>query len=133
MQKESNTLEGLEKQRLRLPSAASSEVSLDFMQGMADRMAVSFHKYGPIADAYPDKVNAIDSLIARLAKYRATKNKEYLMDAANFAMIEFMRPSVRGAFFKATDHEGSPGRVWNADDFGDVEISRRANDGTPQG
>lgn len=118
---------------LKLAASAVSEVSADFLQGMLDRMAVSFHKYGSIAEVYPDKVNALDSLRLRLEKYRSTRNKEYLIDVANFAMIEFILPAIRGAYFKNTDHEGSPGRVWNADDYGDKETSRRANDGTPQG
>lgn len=36
-------------------------------------------------------------------------NTEYLMDAANGAMIEFASPQVPGAAFKATDTEGSTG------------------------
>ena len=39
-----------------------TEVSEEFIRGMRDRMVVSFHKYGPVADAYPDKVDAIGSL-----------------------------------------------------------------------
>src|SRR4051812_32161676 len=56
-----------------------SEVSRQFLQGMADRMAVSFHKYGKVADAYPVKVDAINSLMTRLRKYRDTGNTEWLM------------------------------------------------------
>ena len=46
------------------PSVPDSEVSREFIQGMADRMGVSFCKYGAVADAYPQKVDAIDSLKA---------------------------------------------------------------------
>ena len=88
----------------------SSEFSEPFAQGMRDRMVVSFYKYGPVADAYPHKVNAITSLTDRLRKYAETKNTEFLIDAANFAMIEFMHPSVDGAFFAGTDDDQSPGR-----------------------
>ena len=28
-----------------------TEISIPFIQGMIDRMMVSFHKYGPVADA----------------------------------------------------------------------------------
>lgn len=90
---------------------------------MANRMAVSFYKYGKLADAYPHKVSAVDSLKARLKLYLEggmvkgenilPGNTEYLMDVANFAMIEFLRPSVAQASFVATDSSGSPGRVWN--------------------
>lgn len=120
-----------------------TEYSTTFIRGMVARMALSFVKYGKVADAYPTKVNAIESLFARLVCYLGverfrqlagqaigkaevieqkmreknpnfrTGNTEYLIDAGNFAMIEFMRPAVGGAFFEPTDNNGSPGRVWN--------------------
>lgn len=88
-----------------------SEYSHEFLQGMVDRMAMSFYKYGRVADAYPHKVDALKSLRDRLRKYDETGNTEFLMDAANFAMIEFMHPSLPGAFYQATDADQSPGRV----------------------
>jgi hypothetical protein len=90
-----------------------SEFSERFAQGMADRMAVSYCKYGPVADAYPDKVDAIASLKTRLERYEQDGNAEWLMDVANFAMIEFMCPRHPLAHFVATDSDQSPGRVWN--------------------
>ena len=93
-----------------------SEFSDRFVGLMKNRMRVSFYKYGLVADAYPSKVNAIKSLQQRLDKYAETGNTEYLVDAANFAMIEFMRPAHPTAFFKATDSDGSPGRVDNDGD-----------------
>ncbi len=89
-----------------------SEFSQEFMDGMLSRMAVSFHKYGAVKDAYPHKVSALKSLQQRLKKYEATGNLEYLIDAANFAMIEFMCPAREDAFFEPTDSDGSPGRYW---------------------
>lgn len=86
------------------------ETDETFIQGMKDRMVVSYYKYGPLREAYPDKISALASLQDRLRKYAETKNTEYLIDAANFAMIEFMAPSLEGAFFAGTDDDGSPGR-----------------------
>jgi hypothetical protein len=106
-----------------LKAAPDSEFSTTFAQGMANRMAVSYHKYGPVAEAYPKKVDAIESLKTRLDLYMnggvlkgakiESGNTEYLMDVANFAMIEFMHPKHPKAYFKATDSSGSPGRNWN--------------------
>jgi hypothetical protein len=87
-----------------------TEVSHQFMQGMADRMAVSYHKYGAVAEAYPVKVDAIESLKDRLFMYRRTGNTEWLIDAANFCMIEFMCPAHENAHFESTDSDASPGR-----------------------
>ncbi len=90
-----------------------TEYSQEFLDGMLNRMAVSFHKYGPVADAYPHKVSALRSLRQRLAEYERTGNTEFLIDAANFAMIEFMHPSHEQAHFRATDSSESPGRRWH--------------------
>lgn len=89
-----------------------TEFSEAFTQGCVDRMGVSYCKYGAVADAYPDKVDAIASLRKRLERYEETGNTEWLMDVANFAMIEFMRPRSGRAHFRATDSAESPGRVW---------------------
>ena len=88
----------------------STEISEPFIEGMRNRMKVSYHKYGPVASAYPDRVNAIASLQDRLRKYAETGNTEYLMDAANFAMIEYMYPTHPQGHFQGTDDDGSPGR-----------------------
>lgn len=88
----------------------ATEFSEPFVAGMRARMVMSYYKYGALADAYPEKVNAVSSLTDRLRKYAETGNTEFLMDAANFAMIEYMRPSHPHAHFEATDDDASPGR-----------------------
>lgn len=87
-----------------------TEFSEPFVDGMKDRMVVSYYKYGPVAEGFPHKVNAISSLMDRLQAYADTGNTEYLMDVANFAMIEFMLPAHPQAHFKPTDSDGSTGR-----------------------
>jgi hypothetical protein len=89
----------------------ASEFSEDFVEKMRARMAMAFYKYGPIKDAYPHKVSALESLRQRLQRYEETGNTEWLVDAANFAMIEFMLPSHKNAHFRATDSRESPGRA----------------------
>jgi hypothetical protein len=121
-----------------------SEFSTAFMQGMLDRMCNSFHKYGPVAEAFPEKADAVRCILLRLAVYMGKTsfldgvsapaaagdhNTEWLMDVANFAMIEFMHPRDPHAHFAATPAEESPGRVWAPDEEdGSVEVSQRAND-----
>lgn len=92
-----------------------SEVSREFLQGMADRMSTSFFKYGRVAEAYPKRVNALASLATRLDRYETSGNTEWLMDVANFAMIEFMCPAHPSAHYKPTDSKASPGRVWHGE------------------
>lgn len=88
-----------------------SEFSRQFIQGMINRMGVSYYKYGALARAYPHDLSAIESMKQRLNAYLDTGNTEYLMDAANFMMIEFMRPSLLNAHYTPTDSDGSPGRT----------------------
>lgn len=87
-----------------------TEFSKPFVTHMQNAMVVSFYKYGALAEAYPHKVDAVGSLTERLRKYAETGNTEYLVDVANFAMIEFMHPRHPQAFFEGTDDSGSPGR-----------------------
>ncbi|QDT07787.1 hypothetical protein K227x_62150 [Rubripirellula lacrimiformis] len=96
-----------------MTSVPKSEFNEEFVEMMRSRMLVSFHKYGPIRDAYPHKVDAIASLQTRLREYERTGNTEFLIDAANFAMIEFMCPSHDQSHFRATDANASPGRNWH--------------------
>ena len=96
------------------PGVPHTEFSHEFVRGMVNRMGVSYCKYGAVAEAYPHRVDAIASLKQRLDKYAADGNTEWLMDVANFAMIEFMRPRHPQAHFAATDSHQSPGRVWTS-------------------
>lgn len=89
-----------------------SEFDADFVVKMIRAMMVSYHKYGRVADAYPIKFDAASDIRARMRKYRETGNKHYLVDAANFAMIEAMHPAPeRGAVWGSNDASDSPGRT----------------------
>lgn len=94
-----------------LEKILKTEFSEGFVQKMRNRMIASFCKYGPVAEGYPENVDAIASLKVRLEKYEETGNTEYLCDVGNFAMIEFMLPRHPKAHFKAEDSGASPGRV----------------------
>ena len=75
-----------------------------------NRVEVSFHKYGPAKINFGDKlVDAIKSHDLCVEKYEETGNTEYLLDAANYLMFEFMYPHKEGAYFKATDSNESAG------------------------
>lgn len=75
-----------------------------------NRVELSFYKYGSAKTNFGDKlVNALESHDLCIKKYQETGNTEYLCDAANYLMFEFMYPQQKGAFFKATDSGGSAG------------------------
>ena len=77
-----------------------NEYSERFDQLRKNRVEMSFHKYGPAKTNFKDKlVDALKTHDLCIEKYKETKNTEYLVDAANYLMFEFMYPQREGAFF----------------------------------
>lgn len=83
-----------------------TEYSEQFDKIRKDMMIMLYYKYGPLKDNYGTYkcMNAIENLKIRLDKYLETGNTEYLADVANFAMLEFMNPSIEGAKYTPTDN-----------------------------
>lgn len=87
-----------------------TEYSSRFDELRRNRVEVSFYKYGSAKKNFGDHlVNALETMQMCIEKYKDTKNTEYLCDAANYLMFEFMYPSLDGAYFKATDSSQSAG------------------------
>lgn len=82
-----------------------TEYSQKFDDIRKNMMVVSYYKYGPLRDNYGKYkcMDAVGNMKKRLEKYLETGNTEFLADVANFAMIEFMNPSIPGATYKPTD------------------------------
>src|SRR6185369_3705489 len=89
-------------------SVPLDHADMEFIQYMLNRRMQGFHKYGH-AMKQQDPVNGPKNIRKRLQKYRETRNTEFLIDAANYAWIEFQRPTYSNAFFEATPTEQSPG------------------------
>lgn len=83
-----------------------TEYSERFDEIRKNMMIMSYYKYGPTKENYEKYkcMNAIGNIEKRLAKYKETGNTEFLADIANFAMIEFMYPSISGASYIPTDN-----------------------------
>jgi hypothetical protein len=89
-----------------------NEYSKKFDYLRLNRIAVSRYKYGAAKINFGQKlVNALGSAELCLKKYLETENTEYLVDAANYIMFEFMYPQVVNSHFKATDVKDSAGIV----------------------
>lgn len=83
-----------------------TEWSYRFEELMKKAMIMSYYKYGAIVKNHSkdnNHMDAVANLIKRLEKYKETGNTEFLVDVANFAMIEFMNPQHENAHFKGTD------------------------------
>jgi len=119
--------QAIEAMRRYIESAGvpASEFDPEFVVHMMAAMMVSFHKYGKVAEAYPLKFDAASDVRARMKKYRETGNKHYLVDAANFAMIEAMHPG-RSAEWGSNGAADSPGRTTASGH----RLVQETNDGT---
>lgn len=82
-----------------------TEYSEKFDEIRKNMMVMSYYKYGPMRDNYEQCkcMDALGNIEKRIEKYKETGNTEFLADVANFAMIEFMYPSIAGAKYIPTD------------------------------
>jgi hypothetical protein len=105
-------------------SLPESEFSDHFVHLMMNRMGMSYYKYGPCHRAFPKLVDALATMEKYVELYKQTGNRERLVDAANYLMIEFMYPRHPDAHFTPTESKDSPGRKW----IGESDFSVRRND-----
>lgn len=88
------------------------EYSTRFDELRLNRVKTSFHKYGSVERNYKTgNVKALPTALLCIEKYNSTGNTEYLVDAANYIMFEFMYPQHEKAYFRATSSEESAGQV----------------------
>ena len=75
-----------------------------FFELMRNRMLVSRHKYGHVSEKYKNAewYDMVKNIKYRVGLYEKTGNTEYLVDVANFCMIEWM--AMQGQF-QATDDD----------------------------
>jgi len=83
----------------------NTEYSIKFDEIRKKMMQTSYYKFGSVKDNYDTYkgLKAIPSLQAKLQEYLDTGNTEFLADVANFAMIEFMYPSLPNANYRPSD------------------------------
>lgn len=104
----------------------SSEYSTKFDELRKNRVEISYFKYGSAKKNFSTgNVNALESMKLCIDKYKETGNTEFLCDAANYLMFEFMYPQHERAHFRATDSSESAGIVG----ISEKEMERYKNDG----
>ena len=85
------------------------DFSLSFIEKMKNAIEMSFYKYGWASKTYPELAQAHKCIKQRLEEYEKTHNKEFLVDVANFAMLEYLYPSFSDAKYIPTDSDKSCG------------------------
>lgn len=94
---------------MKLPKTEYSE---KFDELRKNRVAVSMYKYGSAQQNFSQKyVKALPTMQKCIDKYQETGNTEYLLDAANYLMFEYMYPQHPNKHFRATDSSESAGIV----------------------
>jgi hypothetical protein len=89
---------------LPYPLVVASQWSNEFERYMRNRMAMGAYRYGLIRDDSAPKWDNVGSLIARALAYLDDGNQEHLVDAANLALIEFVRGNCHpGPHFSSID------------------------------
>ena len=85
------------------------DYSTEFESLRQNSIVQSHYKYGWMSDSYPALADAFGSLKKRVELYEKTGNADWLVDIANFAMIEFMHPAHKDYHFRRTGSDESPG------------------------
>lgn len=85
------------------------DFSETFVNKMKNAIEMSYYKYGYTNKTYPELAQAYKCIKQRLELYEKTHNMEYLVDVANFAMLEFLYPAFSDAKYTPTDSDKSPG------------------------
>lgn len=86
-----------------------SEWSNEFELLMRNRLIFGAYRYGKMR-CKPD-YDYIDSLLDRAKKYLKDGNQEYLVDIANFAMLEFVDGKHSNKHFKTIDDHNYHTRI----------------------
>jgi hypothetical protein len=79
-------------------ATAARSVQVDALRNA--RLRMGHLRYGALGWAPRDRVECVRSC---LLKYESSKNTEFLVDAINWAELEFIHPSFEGTYFKAVD------------------------------
>lgn len=96
----------------RVGKSMPKEYSDRFDELRQNRVETSYYKYGSAEVNFKNHlVDAVKTAEQCIQKYEKTGNTEYLCDAANYLMFEFMYPQKKGAYFKPTDSNESAGTV----------------------
>jgi hypothetical protein len=102
---------GLSEQNLSMPGRSQTNIDIakladtewnaEFEQLMRKRLMMGAIRYGKLRDINKPQFARVESAIKRLRAYLSTLNKEYLVDAANLCMVEFVEND--NAHFESID------------------------------
>jgi hypothetical protein len=84
----------------------TSEWSIRFEELMRNRLMMGSYRYGKkLHDPRAPGFSCVRHIRDRISRYEYDGNLEWLVDVANFAMLEFMHSQHPNAHFKSTDRK----------------------------
>lgn len=86
-----------------LDELRQTEWSTEFEEKMRHRLLMGAFRYGLFSSPDKWKYDRVAGAKKKLALYESTGNTEHLVDVANYALLEFVRPSHAEAHFRAED------------------------------
>lgn len=78
-------------EKINLEELRESEWSKEFETLMRNRLLMGAFRYGKISGKNKPRYDYIGDIIKRAQLYKETGNKEYLVDVANLALVEFVQ------------------------------------------
>lgn len=91
--------------KVTLEQRAKSEWSPKFESLMRNRLILGSFRYGFLSSKDKSTYDRVGSAIKRLNRYQETGNQEYLVDAANMCLVEFVEGSHPKAHFESIDDD----------------------------
>lgn len=85
------------------PTKAFVRFDENFTNLMRNRIGMGYFRYGGDTKSY----RYVDGILLKVKRYIETGNTEFLVDAANYCMLEFNIPSLDNTYFKSVDNDNS--------------------------
>lgn len=106
----------------RVGETMPTEYSDRFDELRQNRVEVGYYKYEPAKVNYKyGMIKALESAKLCIDKYIKTGNTEYLCDAANYLMFEFMYPQKPGSYISRSCWNTS----WTGTLFAEITVSKK--------
>lgn len=94
-------LEVKPKKLLSYEELYKAQWDIEFEKMMHNRLIMGAIRYGGLN--VDNKYDIIKTMFGKLSKYKDTGNKEFLVDIANYALIEFHNPQHPNAHLESKD------------------------------
>lgn len=91
--------------KFNLEELRKTEWSDEFEKLMRNRRILGAIRYGRTNAKGKPKYDRVNTMRRKIDLYERTKNKEALVDLANYAMVEFQEPTIEGTYFEAADDQ----------------------------